>query len=454
MVMVADAVPGLKRWIGMLGLKDSAKLLVIRVLVAFLLHAGRMSCLCAAGAVRGEARHRAQISRFLARPRWRKLDINSILRQKLLEREATKGLFVFIIDATLNSQAGKKTENTFSTGNRQRRPRKGRRHGKNKHARKNCHSFTTGLLITPSGIRIPFSKPYYTREYCKKKGLAHRTTAEAAADLIHELPLPEAAKVMVLGDTAYDAEVVREACGDRGYSWIFPCNSERVLAGPKGNRPKVRSLLKDWSKWSRQTVRLAPGQGAYAVYRRLSPHRIGPKARPRTYYVHQERQRVHSVGEIRLVFSTTKENLKAATPDDVKILMTNDQRLSVRDVVELYSLRWQIELFFKELKSTLGFHQYQFQKFGPVEAWVDLALTAFMYLEWYRVQQMSRRDLSGEEKRWWQHQRTYGLCQAVRSASDQNELQYIADCLETPGGMRKLKRLIRNSFPKEYRAVS
>ena len=36
MVMVADSVPGLKRWIGTLGLKDSAKLLVIRVIVAFL----------------------------------------------------------------------------------------------------------------------------------------------------------------------------------------------------------------------------------------------------------------------------------------------------------------------------------------------------------------------------------------------------------------------------------
>ena len=61
-------------------------------------------------------------------------------------------------------------------------------------------------------------------------------------------------------------------------------------------------------------------------------------------------------------------------------------------VIELYSLRWQIELFFKELKSTLGFHQYQFQKFEPVEGWAELALTTFMYLEWYRVQQMSRRD--------------------------------------------------------------
>ena len=407
----------------------------------------------AAGVVRCEARHRAQISRFLARPRWRKLNINSILRQRLLEREAADGLFVYIIDATLTSQAGKKTENTYSTGNRKKRPRKGRRHGKYQHAQKNCHSFTMGLLVTPSGTRIPFCKPYHEREYCKKKGLVHRTTAEAAAELIRELPLPEGARVIVLGDTAYDSEVVRDACGDRGYSWIFPSNPERVLAGPKGKRPKVRSLLKDWSKWSRQTVRLAPGQGPYAVYRRLSPHRIGPKAKPRAYYAHQERRRVHSVGEVRLVFSTTKQDLKTATPDDVKILMTNDLRLSVRDVIELYSLRWQIELFFKELKSTLGFHQYQFQKFEPVQAWAELALTTFMYLEWYRVQRMSRRDSSDEEKRWWEHQRTHGLCQAVRLASEQNELQFIADRLETPGGTRTLKRIIRNSFPKEYRAA-
>ena len=453
MVMVADSVPGLKRWISIPGLNESAKLLVIRMVVAFLLHAGRMSCLRAAGTVRSEARHRAQISRFLARPRWRKLDINSILRQRLLEQEATDGLFVFLIDATLTSQAGKKTENTYSTGSRKRRPRKGRRYGKYKHAQKNCHSFTMGLLITPSGIRIPFSKPYHTREYCQKHGLVHRTTAEAAADLIRELPLPEEARVIVLGDTAYDSEDVRDACGDRSHSWIFPCNPERVLAGQRGKRPKVRSLLKDWSKWSRQTIRLAPGQGPYAVYRRLSLHRIGPKAKPRAYYAHEERREVHSVGEVRLVFSTMKEDLKSATPDDVKILMTNDLRLRLRDVIELYSLRWQIELFFKELKSTLGFHQYQFRNFEPVEGWMELALTAFLYLEWYRARNMSRRDLSDDEKRWWQRQRTYGLCQSVRLASEQGELQFIAARLESPGGIRMLKRIVRNSFPTEYRAA-
>lgn len=454
MVIVANSVPGLKRWLAPLKLKDSTKLLVIRVVVAFLLHAGRMSCLRASGAIRCEVRHRAQLSRFLARPRWRKLDINSALRQSLLDRESTNGQFLFIVDATLTSQSGKKTANTYSTGNRKRRPCKGRRYGKNKHAVKNCHSFTMGLLITPSGVRIPFGRPYHTREYCEKKGLVHRTTAEAAADLIRELPLPEEAQVIVLGDTAYDAQALHDVCSDRKYSWIVPCNPERVLAGPKGQRPKVRSLLKDWSTWSRQTHRLAPGQGKYVVYRRLSPHRIGPKAKSRTYDVHEERQQVNSVGEVRLVFSTTKMNLKTATPDDVKILMTNDLRLSVRDVIELYSLRWQIELFFKELKSTLGFHQYQFQNFEPVEGWMELTLTTFLYLETYRVQQLSRRGLSDEEKRWWCHQRTYGLCQAVRLASEQGELEYIAKCLETPGGLRKLKCVIRESFTKEYRAAS
>jgi Transposase DDE domain len=459
MIMVADSMPGLKRWIAGLGLKDSAKLLVIRMIVAFLLHAGRMSCLSASGAVRSETLHRAQISRFLRRPSWRKLDLNSILQKRLIELETKAGRYVYIIDATLTSQSGKNTENTFSTGNRKRRPCKGRRYGKKKNARRMCHSFTFGLLITPSGIRIPFSKPYYTREYCeqkskKKKGLKHRTTAEAAADLIRELPLPEDARVVVLGDSAYDAEVVKDACEARNYSWIFPSNAERVLSGPRGKRVKVRSLIKDWLTWSRQTIKVAPGQGQYAVYRRLSSHRIGPKAKVRTFYVHKERQEVHSVGEVLLVFSTTKTIIDTATPDDVKILMTNDLSLSARDVVELYSLRWQIELFFKELKSTLGFHQYQFQSFEAVEGWLELALTAFMYLEWYRVQQMRRCDLSEDRKRWWEQQRTYGVCQALRSATEQNELQYIAACLETPGGLRKLKRIIRDSFPSEYRGAA
>jgi hypothetical protein len=390
----------------------------------------------------------------LARGGWQNRQINDQLREVVLRMETGKGPFLFLIDATLCSQQGKKTQNTYSTGNRRRRPCKGRRYGKQKHAGKTCHSFTMGLLITPSGIRIPFQRPHRTKEYCREKGLVHRTTAQSAADMIRDLPLPEEADVTVLGDTAYDAQVVREACAARNYRWIFPCNPERVLAGPQGKRPQIRSLLRGWSNKSLAKIRFVPAGGKYADYRRLSRYRVGPKAKSRTYYVHQERRDVHSVGPVRLVFSTMKQKLKTATADDVKILMTNDTRMSVRDVIELYSIRWQIELFFKELKSTLGFHQYQFQKFQAVEGWVELALTTVLYLEWYRAQQLAKRSLDEAAKRWWRQQRLHGLCQAIRLASEQAELEYVAARLETDGGVRKLKRLIRHSFPSEYRAAA
>ena len=50
-----------------------------------------------------------------------------------------------------------------------------------------------------------------------------------------------------------------------------------------------------------------------------------------------------------------------------KILMSNDRTLTARDLVLMYTLRWQIELFFKELKSTLGMHRYRFRDFERVE---------------------------------------------------------------------------------------
>ena len=162
---------------------------------------------------------------------------------------------------------------------------------------------------------------------------------------------------------------------------------------------------------------------------------------------------MHSVGDVRLVFSTTKAKLAQATPDDVKILMTNNLKFTTRQIVELYALRWQIELFFKELKSTLGFHQYQFQDFKCVQRWCELALAAFLFLEWQRAQHLARRNLSKKEKNWWRHQRTHGLVQAMRLASQQNERTYLAQRLKTPGGIRKLKQLLRASIAPEYRAA-
>jgi hypothetical protein len=450
MVIMQDALPGLKRFLKPVGLNERMRALVIRCVVAFVMHLGRMAAARAATAIRSEPRHRAQVCRFLGRRLLRRFSPAAVLRAQLLLLESrTSGTFLFLVDQTLSSQQGSKTENTYSTGNRQRRPRKGRRYGKYKYARKACHCFVKGLLITPSGIRIPLSRSYYTHDYCQAKNRPYRTQTELAAEMIETLPLPEETKVVVLGDTAFDAKSIRAACAKRKYTWVVPMNQERVLAGPRGKRPKVRSLINGLKADQLVEIRLHAAKGPYVEQRRVSPWRVGSKVKPRTYYAHKRRQTVHSVGEVQLVFSTRTKPTKNQPIEVQKILMTNDLNLSAKQIVELYGLRWQIELFFKELKSTLGFHQYRFRKFEPVEGWDELAQVTFLYLEWYRARQLRRRDLPEEKKKWWRWQRTHGLCMAARQAAERADLEEIAERVKTPTGLQRLRRLLKRALPKE-----
>jgi hypothetical protein len=453
-IIIEQSARSLKSWLQQACLGKVATRMVMRMVLAFMLHRGRMSCSAAGGMIASHSVHRGQVTRFLCRPCWRRVDHNAALREALLRQETARGKFLFLVDATMSTQAGLKTQNTFSTGHRKRRPKKGRRYNQKKTIHKKVHSFTFGLLITPSGFRIPFHIPHYTKEYCRARGIAHQTTAECAAQLIRDLPLPDEAEVIVLGDTAYDAKVVREACADRDYSWIVPANPERVYEGPTGQRPQLRSRLKDWKGLSLETIRLRASTGKYAGYRRLSRWRVGPKQKPRVYYATQENCAVRRVGDVRLIFSTMKPNLQKATPNDVKILMTNATQLSLGEVLELYAIRWQIELFFKELKSTLGVCQYQFEQFSAVEGWMDCAMTTVLFLETLRAKRLADRRLSEQRRRWWEAQRLHGLCAAFRQECCGEELKYLNERLKTSGGIQKMKRLLTNALPQEFRVTT
>src|SRR5262249_29461496 len=185
-MIMQDALPGGKRFLGAAKVSGHVLDFLVRLMTAFISHLGRMSATQAAGAIRTQARHRAAVIRFLARQRWS--GDWSVLQQLagvVLDMEAArKGTWLFILDQTLCGQQGKKTENTYSTGNRKRRPRKGRRYQKYKYARKSCHCFVVGLLLTPSGIRIPCWRSYYTQEYCQQKDRPYRKQTELAAELI------------------------------------------------------------------------------------------------------------------------------------------------------------------------------------------------------------------------------------------------------------------------------
>jgi hypothetical protein len=221
-----------------------------------------------------------------------------------------------------------------------------------------------------------------------------------AAEMIAELPRPETAPVVVLGDTAFAAKSIGEACAARKYTWVVPLHPERVVAGPQGKRPKVRSLVNALQADQLVAIRLHAGPGALVAQRRVRPWRGGSKVKPRTYSVHQRRQAVHSVGAVQLVFSTRTKPSKNQPSEGQKILMTNALKRSAKQIVEWDALRWQSELCCKELKSTLGFQQYRLRTFDSVEGWEELIQVTYLYLEWYRATQLRRRDLGAETKPW------------------------------------------------------
>src|SRR5437660_11256373 len=173
-----------------------------------------MSASQAAGAIRSQARHRAQVARFLARLHWSKdwAVLNAVAGLLLQAEAQRRGRWLLLLDQTYCSQQGQKTENTFSCGNRTRRPKKGRRYQKRKSAKRSCHGFVMGLLLTPSGLRIPSCRYYYTQDYCQAKKYVYKKQPELAAELIAQAAVPDGAQVVVLGDTAFEAKVIRAAC--------------------------------------------------------------------------------------------------------------------------------------------------------------------------------------------------------------------------------------------------
>src|SRR5262249_41832890 len=159
------------------------------------------------------------------------------------------------------------------------------------------HGFVMGLLLSPSGFRLPCCRCYYTDSYCRVHGLTYHTQPALAAQLIRTLAVPPAAGVLGAGDTAFAAKGIRQACAQRQFHWLVPINPERVLAGGKP-RPKVKSLSDGLSAEQFTAVRLVPGSDAYAAQRRAARCRLGPKSKARTFWVHPQRRAVHNVGDV------------------------------------------------------------------------------------------------------------------------------------------------------------
>ena len=195
------------------------------------------------------------------------------------------------------------------------------------------------------------------------------------------------------------------------------------------------------------------------VSRRLSPAhiRLGRKQKPRTYDVHQERQQVRlhrwrgpaclfdNKTQSRDCHGRRRKNLDDQRSEAPCETWSNCTRCVGE--VELLLQGTQVDTGLSA--STSSRNLSRAGRLGGAGG-----STTFLYLESYRVQQMAKnRDLSDEDKRWWKHQRDVRSVPGSPFGDRAEGCNTSPICLETQSGegVLQLKRIIRDSFPKEYR---
>lgn len=454
-MIFSESLPFAKAFFAAAKLPETTVGLLTRFVVACL--STLRSASQAADSIRTAPRHRAQRVRFLARQGWSKdwLTLERLADTLLEACLQEQGRWLFILDQTTHTTLGLHAQNTYSCRNATKRRRNSDRKQKKTPPRLN-HVFVCAVLVSPrTGTRIPFVRPWYTQEYCKQQAAkakpkspppAFLTQADIAAEMIRAVSLPKGCRVLVLGDTAYEARQVRAACKERGFDWITPANPERALAGKRPRR-RLWGLAKDIDADSLTRIELCPGLTDWWRHQRGSKPKAWRGKYARRYWARAETLDVHNVGTVLAVFSTNERPEAGGKVEAKKVLLTNLVGWGVEQVTAAYSARWQIEIVFKERKSELGLSNYRVRDFGEVEGWARACFIAFCYLEHYRL----HRWRDAEAKEWWFRQRTRGLKTQVLLDIEAADLDLVAAKMQTEEGRLWLLRRLRNAVPLEQR---
>ena len=430
-----------------------------------------------AGSVLGHRCHVATISRRLRNPKWKTRDWYTTLYEGFLEeidrweRRQARGRrrqWIVAIDTTYHATMSEKMENLIVMSKRQDPRRQTTRQ----------HAFIMGLLLTDRGGRIPLPrKSYYTKEYCRKHRRKFRTTVQLAADMVKGLRVPDDVDVVVVFDSAFDAEVIHRVCRRRGFCAVFPIDPNRVLGRSAAQDAacltgqKVVAWTRSWSRKEFALLELAMDSEDHVFARRRHVDNLRVKKTKRRYAAAARRATVSKLGDC-LIVASYKENPKVQLlpgqsaewwayhkapvtyrKEDGrkpsrwhgKVLACTNPTATVSQVIQWYEVRWQVELFFRELKSRMQFECYVLMKFEAVERYLDLLLMGLLLLEKQRFKDMQR---DGDEVGAAHVQaRATDRLRMLEATCQQWNVQYLKERLRTPGGTRRMLRELRRHIP-------
>ena len=261
-----------------------------------------------------------------------------LIRKALRCPKNRRGSIIFAIDSTFTGTLSRLARHLFSLG-------KGDRVGN--------HIFVWGVLVFPDGRRLPL------RPRLKRSGRRSATQVDLAAALVRNLATSlRGYPVVVVADSFFFSRKLLRAIRTAKFHYVLACKGNTVLS----NGADLESLRRN-VRLTDSCVTLPAARGerskTFSAARRVLALRCG--------------------GTQAVVFSRLANNPRAA----VKFLVSDLVNAPASELVRLYALRWQVEVFFREAKTYLGLDQYRVTGDAAPENFALLVTLAYQFLHWH-----------------------------------------------------------------------
>jgi hypothetical protein len=266
-----------------------------------------------------------------------------------------------IVDSTLQRRASLHPENakTFNHG----------------HGFVIGHQWTNIVLIL-NDMLIPLRPiPFYSQKYCREHQLEYQTEHDLVVTSIEPLHLDDyigshdPREVIVLADTGYDNKQIETAIVNKHWHFLMALKKTRsvksealYLATPKSRQwCSVFTFFRNHRRLKWQTIRVPTN---------------GTKRKRMVFRTRDTIGYLRYVGQVQFVCSECRNRPAGRR----KYLACSDLRVTARQIIIGYRLRWAVELFHKKIKQHLGFEDVATSGFDSVMSHVYWVYCAYILL--------------------------------------------------------------------------
>ncbi len=360
-----------------------------------------------------------------------------------LQKLPKKCPWVLVFDTTHRSRFGKLLKNLIGT------------HGKK--SKKRFFPCVWSILLCPHiGTRIAIPCPIWcSKEYAKENNLSYKSQPQLAVLTLKWLGARLKKQninfdLVIVADSAFECSALWKLCHEHNHkeqsiwSLITCCSADRCLGfgGPKASRiPGAKVHLQFTGETFFKTAQINFYQLTNINVR--SQRKLQSRQQSFFYRYAKKQLRISEIGDASVVMSyKLKHSNECFVNAPVKFFLCSNLEFSAEQIISYYTLRWEVETFFREQKSDLAFNH--FQAWNPLSCYrfIDHLTIAFNFLEFYRIRLIDSPDFTLlDSQQSLTYARSRKLKELFRKQAFVDRIQWILDRTKTSYGIRRLRQV-------------